>query len=70
MSGISIRCAIEGVVGAVGEVAVLPGVEVERAIGALGGQQRNDAVAVVDGAKLFGAADFRCIRAKDSRARL
>ena len=48
------RC---GVVGVVGEVAILPGIEVHGR-SAFWRPARNDAVALVEGAKLFGTADL------------
>ena len=48
-----------GVVGVVGEVAILPGIEVQRPVGALDRQHGNDALALVESEKLFRTADFR-----------
>jgi hypothetical protein len=48
----------------VGEVAISLGVEVQRAVGAVHSQHGNDAVAPVEGKKLFGSADFRHVGAR------
>ena len=46
-----------------GEVAILPSIQVQRPVGALGCKHRNHSVALVQCAKLLCPADFRLIRA-------
>src|SRR5262249_38493092 len=58
-----------GVIGVVGEVEILTGVEEDWPVGALKGEYRDDPVPLVEGAKLFGTADFRSVRTRTQKSK-
>src|SRR5580692_6010221 len=50
--------------GIVGEVAIVPSIQVNRSVGAFSGQHRNDTVTLVKRTKLFCSANFGGVRAR------